>query len=160
MTSYQGHIHLFKKAPPLCWIMQRHNSITRWVTLCSYPLYHQAKWSLRHDHANEQCTPNQRRLSPSRISTTIFRPGRTDADYLIMVRKINTSIWECEILLVLIHHFHGTTRVYGAIALSRVMQVRANDCFIGGMETIAPSTEFIMWHIIEIQIIYLSCVDW
>ena len=62
-----------------------------------------------------------------------FRPGRTDADYLIMVRKINTSIWECEILLVLIHHFHGTTRVW-AIALSRVMQVRANDCFIGGME--------------------------
>ena len=32
--------------------------------------------------------------SPSRISTTIFRPGRTDADYLIMVRKVNTSIWQ------------------------------------------------------------------
>ena len=50
--------------------------------------------------------------SPSRISTTIFRPGRTDADYLIVVRKINTSISEFEILLVLIHHSHGTTRVY------------------------------------------------
>ena len=50
--------------------------------------------------------------SPSRISTTIFRPGRTDADYLIMDKKINTSIWECMILLVLIHYSHGTTRVY------------------------------------------------
>ena len=32
-------------------------------------------------------------VSPSRISTTIFRPGRIRMqNYLIMVRKINTSI--------------------------------------------------------------------
>ena len=50
--------------------------------------------------------------SPSRISTTIFRPGRTDADNLIMVRKINTSIWQSEALLVLIRLTQVTARVY------------------------------------------------
>ena len=61
--------------------------------------------------------------SPSRISTTIFRPGRTDAEYLIMVRKINTSISEFEILLVLIHHSHRTTRVY----VQRIIACRASS---------------------------------
>ena len=61
--------------------------------------------------------------SLSRISTTISRPGRTDAEYLIMVRKINTSISEFEILLVLIHHSHGTTRVY----VQRIIACRASS---------------------------------
>ena len=60
---------------------------------------------------------------PSRISTTIFRPGRTDADYLIMFRKINTSISEFEILLVLIHHSHRTARVY----VQRIIACRASS---------------------------------
>ena len=62
-------------------------------------------------------------VSPSRISTTISRPGRTDADYLIMVRKINTSISEFEILLVLIHHSHGTTRAFA----QRIIACRASS---------------------------------
>ena len=76
-----------------------------------------------------------------------------------MVRKINTFIWQSEFQLVLIHLTQVTARVY----VQRIIACRAsssdNECFRWGMETIAPSTEFIKRHTYEIQIIYLCGVN-
>ena len=70
-----GSLPLFKLGSPRYGVKQRHNAIIWCSSLCSYPLYHQAKCSLRHDHVYEQYAPNQRRLAFAHFNYAI--PARS-----------------------------------------------------------------------------------